>query len=580
MIFTFSYFAVAFAIATAICSALSLYTWRRRRTPGSFYFAVFLASAAVWALASALENSVADAPSKILFSKLSYLGLATVAPLWLLFAVDYGQRTRWLHSRWLRLIWVIPVAVILLALTNDWHGLVWPGITPVSDAPGAILVYAHGPAVWINVMSAYALMLGGSIILLETALRSFRQSYLPAVTMILGIVVSLAANILYVTGLNPIRGLDITPFAFTVSGLLFTWAIFGQRLFELVPVAREMLIQVMADGAIVLDDEEKVVEINPAARRILNVPEGEGARDIGLAAGRWPALARGFQSELDVIEEVRIDSPGGATWLDVRVSVLRDASGRLAGRLVVLQDVTRRKLAEEDLKRFNEALKSEVAEKARAQEALTTSLHEKEVLLKEIHHRVKNNLQVISSLLSLQTANRDNDPTAALRESQDRIRSMALIHEKLYRSDDVASIDFREYVEGLTAGLFRSYFPGPGVRIIVEVEDVSLDIDLAIPCGLIVNELVSNSLKYAFRDGRSGEVRIGLVREDRKYTLTVSDDGPGLPPGVDFRDTPSLGLQLVNMLVGQLEGNIEMDCSRGTRFKITFSEIENRLWSR
>ena len=148
---------------------------------------------------------------------------------------------------------------------------------------------------------------------------------------------------------------------------------------------------------------------------------------------------------------------------------------------------------------------------------------------------------------------------------------MALIHEKLYRSVDMARVDFRDYAEGLTAGLQRSYFPGPGVRVFADIESVSLDIDLAIPCGLIINELVSNSLKYAFPDGRTGEIRVGLARDESNYTLTVSDNGIGLPSGLDFRDTPSLGLQLVNMLVSQLEGTIELDSAGGTMFRITFA---------
>jgi PAS domain S-box-containing protein len=574
MIVQVTYFAVAFAIATAICSALALYVWQRRRVPGGFYFALFLAAAALWALGGALENSVVDVPSKILFSKLSYLGVTTVAPLWLMFTLDYSRRSRWLRSRWLPLIWAVPAATIILAFTNEWHDLIWPSVSPVSAAPGAMLVYTHGPAVLVHIVYAYMLLLGGSIILLDAALRSFRRSRLPTATMVLGVLFPLAANVLYGTSLNPFTGLDITPLAFTISGLLFTWAIFGQRLFELVPMARETLIQVMSDGAVVLDSEGNVVEINPAAQRILGLPEGVIARDSGSAAKLWPALARCFESTADDEEEVLIAGPAGEAWLEVRVSILHDAGGRLAGRLVILRDIGKRKRAEEDLKLSNEALRNEVAERTRAQEELSASLHEKEVLLKEIHHRVKNNLQIISSLLSLQTSNHDNDPTAALRESQDRIRSMALIHEKLYRSADVARVDFREYAEGLMAGLQRSYFPGPGVRVFADVENVSLDIDLAIPCGLIVNELVSNSLKYAFGNGREGEIRVALARDGGKYVLTVSDNGPGLPPGVDFRDTPSLGLQLVNMLVSQLEGTIELDCSQGTRFKITFAEIE------
>jgi two-component sensor histidine kinase/PAS domain-containing protein len=574
MIVQITNFAIAFAIATAICSALALYVWQRRRVPGGYYFALFLAAAAVWALASALENSVADVPSKVLFSKLSYLGVATVAPLWWLFSLDYSRRFRWMRSRWLPLIWAVPVTVIILAFTNEWHNLIWTSITPVSAVPGATLIYTHGPAVLAHIVYAYVLLLGGSILLLDAALRSFRRSRLPTATILLGVLIPLATNVLYGTSLNPFTGLDITPLAFTISGLLFTWAIFGQRLFELVPMARETLLQVMADGAVVLDAEGDVVEINPAAQRILGLPGSLTARDSGPAVERWPALAGCFGSTADAEEEVMIAGPAGDAWLEARVSILHDAGGRLAGRLVVLRDISKRKRAEEDLKRSNETLMGEVAERTRAQAALSASLQEKEVLLKEIHHRVKNNLQIISSLLSLQTANHDSDPTAALRESQDRIRSMALIHEKLYRSVDMARVDFRDYVEGLTAGLQRSYFPGPGARVFVDVEDILLNIDLAIPCGLIVNELVSNSLKHAFRDGREGEIRVALARDGHNYILTVIDNGPGLPPGVDYRNTPSLGLQLVNLLAGQLDGTVELDCSRGTRFKITFAEIE------
>jgi two-component sensor histidine kinase len=393
--------------------------------------------------------------------------------------------------------------------------------------------------------------------------------------MLLGILVSLATNVLYGTNLNPFTGLDITPLAFTISGLLFTWAIFGQRLFDLVPVARETLIQVMSDGAVVLDGEGRVVEINPAARRILGLPEGTAARDIGRAAARWPALAGCFGSTTDAEEELMIAGPAGETWLETRMSILHDAGGRQAGRLVVLRDISKRKRAEEELKRSNEALKGEVTEKTRAQEALSASLREKEVLLKEIHHRVKNNLQIISSLLSLQTTSSGREGAAeALRDSQNRIRSMALIHEKLYMSADIAHVDFREYVETLTRNLFKSYSPGPRVRMVVDVDRVPLGIDTAIPCGLIINELVSNALKYAFPDGRPGEIRIRLAYDSGTCRLTVSDDGAGLPDGFDYRNTNSLGLQLVSILTEQLEGTVELDTVRGTTFKVTFTDIE------
>jgi two-component sensor histidine kinase len=227
----------------------------------------------------------------------------------------------------------------------------------------------------------------------------------------------------------------------------------------------------------------------------------------------------------------------------------------------------------------------------RAEEQIKLSLQEKEVLLKEIHHRVKNNLQVISSLLSLQSKGvEDQSALELFRESRDRIRSMALIHEKLYRSQDLARIDFSEYIRSLAAYLVRSYRGSSGpVALKVNADDVLLGIDTAVPCGLIINELISNSLKHAFPPNgdkpaavdalvdaptvKEGEIRVELCSDQdhqQQLTLIVGDNGVGFPEGLDFRETESLGMQLVNTLVGQLDGTVELYCNGGTQFKITF----------
>jgi PAS domain S-box-containing protein len=216
---------------------------------------------------------------------------------------------------------------------------------------------------------------------------------------------------------------------------------------------------------------------------------------------------------------------------------------------------------------------NDVTEQKRAEEKIKASLREKEVLLKEIHHRVKNNLQIISSLLYLQ-ATRTEHPGAisALRESRDRVRSMALVHEGLYASPNLASIDMGDYVRSLVSELRRSYgTEDSSVRLTVNVGDVSLGITEAIPCGLIINELVSNAMKHAFPKGRDGEIRIELFRGPaNQVTLTVSDNGIGFPEQEDFRKSPLLGLTLINSLVEQLDGTIELDSRDGTAFTITF----------
>jgi two-component sensor histidine kinase/GAF domain-containing protein len=225
------------------------------------------------------------------------------------------------------------------------------------------------------------------------------------------------------------------------------------------------------------------------------------------------------------------------------------------------------------------AAQQELAERRRAEEEVKASLREKEVMLKEIHHRVKNNLQVVASLLNLQAGTiKDPKVVEALRESQSRVRSMALIHEKLYQSKDLAHVDFDGYVRNLCSYLFRSYAVNADrVGFRVDVHDVFLGIDRAIPCGLIINELVSNSLKYAFPEGRRGQVQVELHPENQhEVALRVCDDGVGLAPQFDFRNMESLGLQLVNTLTNQLSGIIELDRRGGTAFRIIFPNYPER----
>ncbi|MGP8012375.1 MAG: histidine kinase dimerization/phosphoacceptor domain -containing protein [Halobacteriota archaeon] len=215
-----------------------------------------------------------------------------------------------------------------------------------------------------------------------------------------------------------------------------------------------------------------------------------------------------------------------------------------------------------------------VIAKLQADELIRITLKEKETLLKEIHHRVKNNMQVISSLISLQAQQATEPETVEmLKESQSRIRSMALIHEKLYRSDSLAEISFRDYVDSMVDELLGMFNVAPGaITITTDVENVLFGVDTAIPCALIINELVSNSLKHAFPDGAPGEVTIALHQINGTCELTVADNGVGPPPNFDFRATDSLGMQLVTALINQLDGTITLDRTKGTTFIITFTQ--------
>ncbi len=222
-----------------------------------------------------------------------------------------------------------------------------------------------------------------------------------------------------------------------------------------------------------------------------------------------------------------------------------------------------------------------ITHRKQAEDQIKASLNEKEVLLKEIHHRVKNNLQVIYSLLRLQSTHiKDKHDMEIFKESQNRVRSMAFVHEKLYQSEDLAMIDFAEYTRKLTTSLFHSYAAYPEtITLEINADDVFLGIDNAIPCGLIINELVSNCLKHAFPRGKKGKICVELhsnrdLHAGNKFTLIVSDNGARFPKDLDFRKAETLGLQLVTTLVKQLKGTIELDRDDRTKFEITFAPRE------
>ncbi|HEY9835264.1 MAG TPA: histidine kinase dimerization/phosphoacceptor domain -containing protein [Stenomitos sp.] len=218
-------------------------------------------------------------------------------------------------------------------------------------------------------------------------------------------------------------------------------------------------------------------------------------------------------------------------------------------------------------------ISTDISDRKQAEEQIKASLKEKEVLLKEIHHRVKNNLQIVSSLLQMQSRRTKNrQASLVLQDSQHRIASIALVHEKLYRSEDLANIDFAQYIPDLITHLFESYNVSfENVILSLQVEQIFLEIETAIPCGLIINELVSNSLKYAFPNHRKGKIQVEFnLHSDNTIQLIVRDNGIGIPEEFDIKTSQSLGLTLVQGLVEQLEGTIELERSRGTEVRIIF----------
>ncbi len=320
------------------------------------------------------------------------------------------------------------------------------------------------------------------------------------------------------------------------------------------------LFEQSMDAVYITRRDGTIVDLNPAAYALL----GYSPQDIeDLPADQIyvnPEERFVFQKEIEqkgYVKDFETQfrrKDGSVIDCIITSSVRKDEKGLAIGYQGIIHDITQRK---------------------RAAALIEDSLKEKEVLLKEIHHRVKNNMQVISSMLSLQaTYIEDEDMLKIFDESQNRVKSMGLIHNKLYQSADLSGVDLMEYTQTLGGQLIHSYgADASGITIRVDGSDIKLGIDRAVPVGLILNELISNSLKHAFPDGRGGRILVNFEGESGgRITIDYSDDGIGIPQDIDFRDTKSLGMELVTTLVEQIEGSIELSRDDGTRFVIGFTE--------
>ncbi|MCZ7543844.1 MAG: PAS domain S-box protein [Anaerolineae bacterium] len=349
-------------IAAAVSLVVALYAWRRRPMQGAALLAVLMLALAEWLLTYALEVGGLDLQTKVFWSKMEYLGMVVASVMYLCFAVEYTGHDRWLTRRAMVLLAVVPAVILALTWTNEHHGLIWSATVLDTSGPFPFVRYTPGALYWLSVVHAYVWLALGSVLLFKSLIDSGQAYRGQLVVLALGVAAPWVANVLYIAGIEVGPGYELTPLAFTVTGLVMAWGLMQFRLLDLVPTARDAVIESMSDVVVVLDTKNRLVDLNPAAERTLRVRRADVIGRNAVEAVNIPAdLEQRFIDAVDAHTEIAIETAGGLRYYDLHISPLY-RRGRVAGRLIVMRSITDRKRTEEALVQRNAELQARNAE--------------------------------------------------------------------------------------------------------------------------------------------------------------------------------------------------------------------------
>lgn len=387
-------FAAIYALGGVVAFVMALVVWQRQAAPGALPFSLLMLGIAWWEITSAFEMIAEGISAHVFWTQLGYFGVAAVPFFWFLFAAQYSGKLQWLARRNVILAAFPALVTLLAAFTNEWHHLFWTTIAP-SPTPEASPIFTHGSLFWLVVIGNYALTLAGTALLVRVVLRSHKLYRRQVIVMLVGVLIPWAANALYLSGMFSLRNADLTPLALTLTGVIWVASIYGNRLFDLVPVARDLLVEQMNDGVIVLDAQNRIVDVNRAALEILGVKDrrwiGQPAEHVLGKLAAWTTVANdSLQGDAELTS-----ADGSSRYLNIRLSPL-SAYRKHSGRLLILQDITERKRDEHALHAMNRQLQKQLEEikilQATLQDQATrdplTGLYNRrflrEILLKEL----------------------------------------------------------------------------------------------------------------------------------------------------------------------------------------------------
>ena len=362
MHFLYTPYIIPLCVAGAISIWVAYYAWSHRMVAGAPALAWLALAVAVWAVGYALEIAGADLPTKVLWAKVEYIGTTTIPLLWMVFCYNYFNQNRQLSLRSIVTFGILPLITLLLVFTTEYHGLIWSRYY-ISQAGGfSSLGVVHGFWFWIYWIYAYLLLLVGTYFIVRLIRHKHGLYRRQIAALIVAVIAPWIGNFIYITGLTPITNLDLTPFGFTVAVVSTAWAIFRFQLINLLPLARDTIVEEMEDGMIVIDSQGRVADINRAAATMIGISVaqtvGKPALDI---FNRWPNLTKKYEDVLETLEEISIGEGDIQRWFELGLSPLRNRDKAVIGRLITLRDVTKRKWADERLRQLSRAVEASPA---------------------------------------------------------------------------------------------------------------------------------------------------------------------------------------------------------------------------
>ncbi len=511
-------------ITALVSAALVLFAWRRRTAPGALSFAAMMLAVAWWSVGYMLELGSIHLSGKLFWTSFNFVAIVVVPVALLAFALQYTGREQWLTRRNLILLSIEPLITLLLAWTNDAHHLFRTDAKLAVIGSFSALDPTYGIWFWVHAVYSYVLNLISMVLLIRALVRSSRLYRGQAIAVLVGMLAPWMGNVVYLSGLSPFPHLDPTPFAFTISGLAMSFGFFRFRLLDIVPVARDTVIESMNDGMIVLDMQDRVVDINPSAQNII----GDAAsRAIGQQAGHvlsaWPDLVEQYGDVSEAQTEVTLGEGDARLDYDLRISTLYDRRNRSTGRLIIVRDITERKRAERELQEAKEA--AEAASRA------------KSAFLATMSHEIRTPMNGVIGMTSLLL---DTDLTPEQYEFVETVRNsgdalLTIINDILDFSKIEAGqmalenqpFDLRECVES-ALDLLVANAADKGLELAYLMEaDVPASIvgDVTRLRQILIN-LLGNAVKFT----EEGEVVVSVGGSDDRLQFSVIDTGIGIPP--------------------------------------------------